>query len=461
MRTRQENFLSNQSPLKRDSLVLTIEGEGELPIIDYRDVGAHNNEKSAFVVYDGFVYDITEFLRFHPGGKSILVPALGTDITDTLESFHEQYVSRLLRSGEHRRQYGIRLVGKLACAPTGMKNRIGLYEYQSRREYQRPDQMGIELRKEVFAYLRKAGLPLKKPRANCLFLLVFFYVLYGVGLYMAFIQGSALWCLLLGPIATFMAVNVSHTIMHGGFSDSKIINMLGRTFWDAGGYSARGWDVEHQSHHQAPHTTIDAQTAGGSVIRFFEHQEYKWFHRYQMFYIWLVFILYSPNSWVIHSYNTLFKYECVPLTDKVIHVVAKALVFVLPITLSFYLLDAGTAFRNLFLFAVSMSYSTLFLLFIQHEDSYLPEDEAEPWSVRQVATSATWYTSNFVLEWLLGYFNYHTEHHLFPGLDPALYPKIQPIVRSVCERYGVAYKHVSYFELVRSQLRGWRKYSLG
>jgi linoleoyl-CoA desaturase len=461
MRTRRTNVLPSQSRLKSDSQLPSIEDEDELPIFEYRDVGAHNSEKSAFVVYDRFVYDITDFLRFHPGGKSILVPNLGTDITDTLDSFHDVDVSRLLRTSAHRRQYGIHLVGELACAPANTNNRIGRYKYQSRREYQRPDAMAAELKKEVFGYLREAGLPLKKPGVNCLALLVFFYVLYAFGVYMAFIQGSALWCLLLGPIATFFAVNVSHTIMHGGFSDSKIVNMLGRTFWDAGGYSARGWDVEHSSHHQAPHTTIDAQTADAAVIRFFKHQEFKWFHRYQIFYIWFVFVLYSPNSWVVHSYNTLFKYECVPLSDKVIHIVAKALGFVLPIGLSFYLLDAGTAFRNLFLFAVSMSYSTLFLLFIQHEDSYLPEDQTETWSVRQVTTSATWYTSNFVLEWLLGYFNYHIEHHLFPGLDPALYPKIQPIVRSVCERYGVRYKHISYFELVRSQVRAWRKYSLG
>ena len=453
--------LSSQSRLKAAARPAVAEAADALPGLDYREVCAHNSEESAFVVYDGLVYDITEFLRCHPGGRSILVPALGTDITETVESFHAIPVGHILRSAGQRQSYGIRRVGRLGGARLHRHNRIGLYEYQSRREYQRPDVMAAELRQKVYAYLHEAGLPLKKPFVNCLGLTVFFYALYGLGLYMAFIRGSALWCLLLGPIATFMAVNISHTVMHGGFTDSKVINMLCRTFWDAGGYSARGWDVEHQSHHQAPHTTIDLQTASDSVVRFFQHQKFKWFHRYQIVYIWLAFVLYSPNSWVVHSYNTLFKYKCVPLSDKIIHVVAKSLGFVLPIGLSFYLLDAGTAFRNLLLYAVSISYSTLFLLFIQHEDSYLPEDENEPWSVRQVATSVSWYTHNAVLEWLLGYFNYHTEHHLFPGLDPTLYPKIQPIVRAVCEKYGVTYKHVSYFELVRSQVRAWRKFSRG
>ena len=106
-----------------------------------------------------------------------------------------------------------------------------------------------------------------------------------------------------------------------------------------------------------------------------------------------------------------------------------------------------------------MSYFSLFTLFIQHEDSYLPEGENEPWSVRQVITSASWRGNSRLFEWLFGYFNYHTEHHLFPGLNPSIYPKIQPIVKSICQKYGVSYKHISYWELVSSQVRAWKKYS--
>jgi fatty acid desaturase len=107
-----------------------------------------------------------------------------------------------------------------------------------------------------------------------------------------------------------------------------------------------------------------------------------------------------------------------------------------------------------------MSYFSLFTLFIQHEDAFLPESEKEPWSVRQVVTSVSWRSRSRLFEWLFGYFNYHIEHHLFPGLNPSVYPRIQPIVKAICQKHGVQYKHVSYVELVRSQLRAWRRYSL-
>ncbi|HKR66138.1 MAG TPA: fatty acid desaturase [Thermoanaerobaculia bacterium] len=431
-----------------------------LPTIDYREVGRHYDERDAQVVFQGHVYDVTEFLRLHPGGRSILVPALGTDITDTLESLHPGYVGRLFGTEATRQQYGIRLIGVLADDENTDQNKSGLYDWQSRRAYRRPDPLADELRRAVYGYLREHKLPWKKRLPAAWSLLIFFYALYASAMYFAFFRGSTLAALLLGPIITFAAVNVAHTVMHGGFTDSKVINLLGRTIWDFVGYSSRCWDVEHQSHHQAPHSMIDLQTAGATVVRFFEHQEYRPYHRYQMFYIWFVFILYSPNSWVVHSYNTLVRYKCVPLREKIGHVIAKSVGFVFPITASFVLLDFRIAFLNLFLFAISKSYFSLFTLFIQHEDSYLDEDADEPWSIRQIGTSATWYT-NDLLQWFLGYFNHHTEHHLFPGLNPALYPKIRPIVQAICEKNGVRYKHISLWELISSQVSAWRKFATG
>jgi fatty acid desaturase len=437
----------------------TLPDPSGLPWMDYTQLGRHNTVESAWVAYDGLVYDLTGFLAMHPGGDAILAAGLGTDITTTLDSFHDVHVSRLLRSEDFRKRFSIGLVARLSAVTEG-HSRAGFSDYQSRRVYQSPDPMGDELRREVFGFVRRHKLPVKKSPAECIVLLVQFYAALVTCVYFGFIRGAWAACLALGPIATFMAVNVGHTVMHGGFSLNPAINLLGKCLWDAGGYAACCWDVEHQSHHQAPHTSIDLQTAGGAGMRFFAHQSPRWFHQYQMYYLWFLFILYSPASWLNHSYKTLFKYPSVRPLDKALHIGFKLGFFVLPITLSFRLLPCGIAARNLLIFAVSMSYFSIFTLFIQHEDSYLPEDGKEPWSYRQVATSVSWRSRSRLFEWLFGYFNYHIEHHLFPGLNPAIYPKIQPMVKSICQKYGVRYKHVTYVELVRSQLRAWRRYGL-
>lgn len=428
--------------------------------MDYRSVGRHNSARSAYVVYADLVYDITEFLGRHPGGSAILGAALGTDITDILDTYHDVHVSRLLQSPAFRERNGIRLAAKLAPGPEAGNSLVGLHDYQSRRRYPRADDMAIELRKEVTDFLRRTGLPPRKRRGECLLLLTMFYASYGIGIFMAFIVGSPLWCLLLGPMTTFMMVNVAHTALHGGFSDSRLLNLVGQCLFDACGYAACRWNVDHQSHHQAPHSSVDLQTAPPTGMRFFENQAPRWFHRHQMIYLWLVLAVYAPSSWITYSYDTLFRYPSRPV-EKILHVGFKLIFFVLPIASTFVRFDLAHALGNFFLFIVSMSYSSVFMLFIQHGDSYLPEDQSDPWSVRQVSTSVSWRCKSRVFEWLFGYFNYHIEHHLFPGLNPALYPKIQPIVKAICAKYGVRYKDISYAELVGSQLGAWRAYAAG
>src|SRR6185369_2625223 len=176
---------AREEPISRPGSETRTDGAG-LPSMDYRSVGRHNTETSAYVVYDGLVSDVTE----------------------TLDSFHDLHVSRLIRSAHFRDASGIRLVARLDRTPRDGFNWIGNHEYQSRREYRRPDPMGDELRREVMSYIRRHRLPVKKPLTECIVLVALFYISLSTAIYMAFIQGSPLWCLLFGPIATFTAVNI-------------------------------------------------------------------------------------------------------------------------------------------------------------------------------------------------------------------------------------------------------------
>ena len=430
-----------------------------LPILDYQEIGKHNTSSSAYVVYEGIVLDITEFLNKHPGGRPILNVSLGTDITNVLDSFHDVRVSKAIKNSFFQQKNGIKVIGRTNETLEGGRYSEGTHDYQARRLYSQNDPMWDSLRREVFDFIRKNDLPTKKPLAECIALLAIFYSTYLVVIYAGFIYGLPWLCLLLGPIATFMAVNVGHTVMHGGFSNNNIVNLLGRGLGDASGYSSGCWDVEHQIHHQAPHSEIDLQTAPPSGVKFFEHQETQWHHRYQTYYMWVLFTIYSPTSWVVHSIRTLFVYPSITPFEKLHHIFFKTTCFVIPIALSFYFNTFWVALGCFAAYSISMSYFSIFTLFIQHEDSYLPESSSESWAARQIKTSVSWKSNSKLFEWLFGYFNYHTEHHLFPGINPSLYPAIQPIVKRICAEHNVQYKHVSYMELVKSQYRAWQKYS--
>ncbi|KAL8286548.1 hypothetical protein RQP46_004565 [Phenoliferia psychrophenolica] len=57
-----------------------------------KDVEAHASEKSAWIIVEGSVYDMTEFLEEHPGGKKILLNSCGKDSTEKFWKFHSKKV---------------------------------------------------------------------------------------------------------------------------------------------------------------------------------------------------------------------------------------------------------------------------------------------------------------------------------------------------------------------------------
>ncbi len=62
--------------------------DSDLPIMSLEEVEKHNSASSLYVIYNGYVYDITSFIIEHPGGKEPLLGAGGQDIS----AFWEKYL---------------------------------------------------------------------------------------------------------------------------------------------------------------------------------------------------------------------------------------------------------------------------------------------------------------------------------------------------------------------------------
>ena len=52
------------------------------------EVSLHNVEGDCWIIINKDVYDITEFLDDHPGGRSILLKFGGTDVTEYFKELH-------------------------------------------------------------------------------------------------------------------------------------------------------------------------------------------------------------------------------------------------------------------------------------------------------------------------------------------------------------------------------------
>ncbi|EGG02808.1 uncharacterized protein MELLADRAFT_90720 [Melampsora larici-populina 98AG31] len=57
-----------------------------------KEVETHTTEQSAWVIIEGNVYDVTDFLEDHPGGKEILLSNCGKDSTELFQEYHTKKI---------------------------------------------------------------------------------------------------------------------------------------------------------------------------------------------------------------------------------------------------------------------------------------------------------------------------------------------------------------------------------
>eukprot|EP01091_Cochliopodium_minus_P002468 TRINITY_DN12327_c0_g1_i1.p1 TRINITY_DN12327_c0_g1~~TRINITY_DN12327_c0_g1_i1.p1 ORF type:complete len:109 (-),score=28.10 TRINITY_DN12327_c0_g1_i1:97-423(-) len=63
--------------------------EGERLVVTKEELKKHDNENDAWISINNKVYNITEYVKYHPGGKQILMDVSGKDATKTFLEYHK------------------------------------------------------------------------------------------------------------------------------------------------------------------------------------------------------------------------------------------------------------------------------------------------------------------------------------------------------------------------------------
>jgi len=61
-------------------------------VVTLEEVALHNHSSDAWTVIDGVVYNLTDYIVFHPGGEPKIMEAAGKDATRRFHQVHS-YVS--------------------------------------------------------------------------------------------------------------------------------------------------------------------------------------------------------------------------------------------------------------------------------------------------------------------------------------------------------------------------------
>jgi L-lactate dehydrogenase (cytochrome) len=72
------------------------------------DVAKHNTASDCYFVVEGKVFDCTEWLADHPGGKAIIMGVAGKDATKQFNALHSKRTKKkLMDKGKFAPQVGV------------------------------------------------------------------------------------------------------------------------------------------------------------------------------------------------------------------------------------------------------------------------------------------------------------------------------------------------------------------
>jgi linoleoyl-CoA desaturase len=281
--------------------------------------------------------------------------------------------------------------------------------------------------------------------------------------------------LLMGLAVLLTAFNVSHDAAHGVAVKSKFWNkMLFQISFNLQGNNAYVWGKNHnESHHL--YTNVegsDIDVLNNPLFRMTTSQPLKWFHRYQMYYAPLLYLLYSLNWFFFRETLMLFNYSSrtikvvIPPAEAIKLVLFKLLYIGYMIVLPIWLLPFGTGHVLGAFLLNHLMVSVVFVgvLGVSHLSDYVEHPQAAEdgrihmsWPMLQMRTSVDYDSDSVFFNWVLGGFNAHALHHLLPNICHIHYLKILPIFREVAQKHGIPYMEMSYWASLKAHFRFLKK----
>jgi linoleoyl-CoA desaturase len=275
--------------------------------------------------------------------------------------------------------------------------------------------------------------------------------------------------ILFGLFLVLFAFNFSHDFSHDTIFKNKRANFFCfAAIYTLVGAHAEAWKKRHlESHHFAPNVEgHDSDLKISKLIRVLPTSPKHWFHRYQAFYAPVAYMSYSLFWIFIKDFVIYFSGESVVERKKIGYSVSFWLqklfyigyLFVLPIAFSGQSWVITSMAFLLMHFVQSLFLLLTFFMTHHVESTAYPEIDnngniAMSWVMNQIASSNDMHPFSPTANFILGGFNNHIAHHLFPNIHHAHYPKLNRVLYDVLLRNGITPNQTSYVGGIASHLR--------
>ncbi|KAG1056551.1 hypothetical protein G6F46_002069 [Rhizopus delemar] len=403
-----------------------------------------------FIIIDQKVYDISEFVEDHPGGAQVLLTHVGKDASDVFHAMHPESAYEILNNY---------FVGDIQDMP--------VKETASAQFALEMRQLRDQLKKEGYFHSSKLYYAYKvmSTLALCAVGLSLLYA-YGHTSTLAVIA-SAIIVGIFWQQCGWLAHDFGH---HQCFEDRSwndvLVVFLGNF---CQGFSLSWWKNKHNTHHAstnvhghdpdidtapillwdeyasaAYYSSLDEEPT--MISRFLAESVLPYQTRYYFFVLG-----FARLSWAIQSLLYSFKQGAINKSRQLNLFERFCLVSHWTLFTFCAVAWCSNIYDTILFFLVSQATTgyTLALVFALNHSGMpvITEEKAESMEFFEIQViTGRDVTLSPLGDWFMGGLNYQIEHHVFPNMPRHSLPKVKPMVKSLCKKYGIKYHDTGFFK---------------
>ncbi len=270
----------------------------------------------------------------------------------------------------------------------------------------------------------------------------------------------------MGMTTVLIFLNMVHEAVHDNIFETRKYNRILLYFFDLIGSNSYIWKKRHLRLHHGYQNIAgwDSDIEQANLFRIYPHDEKKKIHSVQHFLIFLLYPLYLVNWVFVRDFKDFFnkrqlirKAVKIPMVEY-IKLFSFKLFFifytaVIPVLNGMSVISAIGAMLSMIVVAGIFA---LLILLTPHANSTnefpLPDAQgrlSESWLRHQFNTTNDVRINKWLSNNVLGNFNFHLIHHLFPRISSVFAPDLTEILENYAKENNLGYRSYSLKEALR------------
>jgi linoleoyl-CoA desaturase len=397
----------------------------------------------------GKKYDLTNFIKYHPGGADIILKTKHEkDITALFETYHA--FSDIDKIKETLNKYEIKLDND------NNNNNNKKYDFTNYHKLLKEVKCFFPNRKSIKTQSLFIGLDI------IIFMVyVSTFVTAMFSSYSLFIRGSC--SCIAGLTYISLGFNVMHDASHFAISTNENINNILNKIWNSWGlWNHKIWFYHHVYNHHSftgiEHNDPDLYHLQpfGEKVEISNNRKINPFLIKNQ-YITVPYLLFLfPGQYFgqsISYFKSIKKHRIFKINLPKINYYD--MIDIALISIKLYSLYRGLYIPTI-LYIISLNFWYSINIVGDHdtyETSIVNHYDGNDWCKMQISNSGNFVNDNIIWTYLFGGINYQIEHHLFPNMCHIHYPTISPIIKKFCKENNIPYSHQkSMYETYKSFL---------